>query len=178
MDRRRALIGGGAVALVGAIFAATEGRNLYYRALSETVSDQIDVSTAHDLAARGEILLIDIRRPDEWAATGSPASAHRLDMRRDDFTQALLELTGGARDVPIALICMRGVRSSRLTNRLTEAGFTRVIDVPEGMLGSGAGPGWISRGLPVTRDRAATRPRPEVGSGPLAIPPGAPSPRG
>lgn len=151
MDRRRFLIGAGALALVGGAFAATEGRNLFYAALSEGVDRQIDVTTAHRMATNGEVLLIDIRRPDEWSGTGSPASGNRLDMRRDDFTTALLALTQGATDAPIALICARGVRSSRLTNQLTEAGFTNIIDVPEGMLGSGAGPGWINEGLPLDR---------------------------
>lgn len=151
MNRRRVLIGTGALALVGGAVAATGGRNLFYLALSEGVDQQIDVTTAHDQASSGEILLIDIRRPDEWAATGSPTPGHRLDMRREDFTDALLALTGGATDAPVALICARGVRSSRLTNRLSEAGFTNIIDVPEGMLGSGAGPGWIREGLPVDR---------------------------
>ncbi|MBY4892990.1 rhodanese-like domain-containing protein [Rhodobacteraceae bacterium N5(2021)] len=151
MDRRRVLIGAGALALVGGAFAATEGRNLFYSALSEGVDQQIDVTTAHTMASAGEILLIDIRRPDEWAATGSPVPSHRLDMRREDFAQALLALTGGATDTPVALICARGVRSSRLTNQLVGAGFTNIMDVPEGMFGSGAGPGWIREGLPVDR---------------------------
>lgn len=151
MQRRRFFIGAGALALVGAGFAATEGRNLFYAVLSEDVDQQIDVATAHTRALSGEIILIDIRRPDEWAATGSPASGHRLDLRRDDFTEALLELTRGARDAQVALICARGVRSSRLTNQLINAGFTNIIDVPEGMFGSGAGPGWINEGLPLDR---------------------------
>lgn len=151
MERRRVLIGGGALALVGAGFFATGGRNLYYAAISEDVAEQISVAEAHRQAEAGDILLIDIRRPDEWRATGSPASGHRLDMRREDFTEALLEIAGGALDARVALICARGVRSSRLTNRLTDAGFSGIIDVPEGMLGSAAGPGWIRAGLPVDR---------------------------
>ena len=47
-------------------------------------------------------------------------------------------------------MCARGVRSRRLTARLTEAGFTNIIDVPEGMLGSSAGPGWLKNDLPTT----------------------------
>ena len=35
-------------------------------------------------------------------------------------------------------------------DHLREAGFTNIIDVPEGMLGSGAGPGWLKSGLPLT----------------------------
>ncbi|MDP2809280.1 MAG: hypothetical protein Q8O34_03955 [Rhodocyclaceae bacterium] len=32
---------------------------------------------------------------------------------------------------------------------LQSVGFTQVYNVKEGMAGSGAGPGWIKRGLPV-----------------------------
>lgn len=104
---------------------------------------------AHRRAQSGDILLVDIRRPDEWHRTGIGDGAHPLDMRRDDFTQALEALAEGDRNRPIALICARGVRSARMANRMTEAGFGRIIDVPEGMEGSDAGPGWIRRGLPV-----------------------------
>ena len=67
---------------------------------------------------------------------------------RADFIAALTDAAGADRDAPIALICAGGVRSARLGRRLTEAGFTNIIDVPEGMQGSGAGPGWLRRGLP------------------------------
>lgn len=146
------LIGAGALALVGAGFAATGARNLFWSVLSEDVAEQLDVTMAYELAEAGEIILLDIRRPDEWEATGSPASGHRLDMRREDFTEQILVLTAGALNARVALICARGVRSSRLANQLTAAGFTNIIDVPEGMLGSIAGPGWVRAGLPVTRN--------------------------
>ncbi|MBL9054526.1 MAG: rhodanese-like domain-containing protein [Tabrizicola sp.] len=98
----------------------------------------------------GEITLIDIRRPDEWEETGTAKGALRLDMRRRDFVQALDALVDGDRTRPIAVICARGVRSARMSDLLTENGFSNIINVPEGMLGSSAGPGWIARGLPVT----------------------------
>lgn len=104
---------------------------------------------AHLAAREGRILLVDIRRPDEWARTGIGAGAHPLDMRRRDFTRALGALAGGDMAAPIALICARGGRSRYLAARLTGAGFRNIIDVPEGMLGSGAGPGWLARELPV-----------------------------
>ncbi|MEO1678744.1 MAG: rhodanese-like domain-containing protein [Pseudomonadota bacterium] len=105
---------------------------------------------AYDQATRGDLILVDIRRPDEWGLTGVGAGAVPLDMRRDDFTAELSGLAGGDLGADIAVICARGVRSRHLSRRLSEAGFTRVHDVPEGMLGSGAGPGWLGRGLPVT----------------------------
>jgi rhodanese-related sulfurtransferase len=112
--------------------------------------DGLSVQAAHAAAADGSVTLIDIRRPDEWAATGVGEGAVPLDMRDPQFVQKLIALVPTP-DAPIALICARGVRSRYLAARLTEAGFTNIIDVPEGMLGSGAGPGWLGAGLPVTK---------------------------
>ncbi len=150
--RRGLLIAGVLVALGVGAFAAG-GKNLFYAALTESVAGEaIDPPTAHRLAANGSLHLIDIRRPDEWKQTGSGAGAQRLDMRRKDFIAALERITDGNRAAAVALICARGVRSARMNNLLTEAGFTNIIDVPEGMLGSAAGPGWVKRGLPVVKD--------------------------
>lgn len=109
----------------------------------------LSVAEAHAAAVAGEILLIDIRTPGEWARTGVGEGARPLDMRRPDFVDALRRLAGRANDRPVAVICARGVRSARLAERLAEAGFGEIVDVPEGMLGSRAGPGWIAAGLPV-----------------------------
>ncbi len=111
--------------------------------------DAIDPATAHKLAQTGQLTLIDIRRPDEWARTGSGEGAQRLDMRRKDFITALDGIVGGDRSKPVALICATGVRSNRTSQRLKQAGFSHIIDVPEGMMGSKAGPGWLKRKLPV-----------------------------
>lgn len=106
---------------------------------------------AHALATSGQITLIDVRRPDEWAKTGSAQGAHRLDLRRKDFIPQVLKLAGGDTSAPVAVICARGIRSRRMSRALKKAGFTNIIDVPEGMLGSRAGPGWIARKLPLNR---------------------------
>ncbi|MGQ0564702.1 MAG: rhodanese-like domain-containing protein [Gemmobacter sp.] len=111
--------------------------------------ETLDPPAAHRAALARTITLVDIRRPDEWAQTGIGEGAHPLDMRRQDFDEALARLVGNDRAAPVALICARGVRSARLASRLTRAGHARIIDIPEGMLGSGNGPGWIARGLPV-----------------------------
>jgi rhodanese-related sulfurtransferase len=111
----------------------------------------LSATEAFAKAATGKITLIDIRTPEEWAETGSGTGARRLDMRREDFVNALDRILGGDKSKPVALICARGVRSSRLSRVLRENGYTNIIDVPEGMLGSYAGPGWLERGLPVSR---------------------------
>ena len=103
---------------------------------------------AHEAAVSGAIILVDIRRPDEWSRTGVGEGAVPINMLDRDFIDQVSAQVGGDRSLPVALICARGVRSRKMSNRLKQAGFTNIIDVPEGMLGSGAGPGWIKRGLP------------------------------
>ncbi len=140
---RRAVLGAGAAALA----AAAIGWVAWPRARFD--GNALAVSDAHAAAAEGRIVLVDIRRPEEWARTGIGEGAHPIDMRRPDFLEALGAIAGPDKDAPIALICAQGVRSAHVANAMTEAGYTNVIDVPEGMLGSAAGPGWIGAGLPV-----------------------------
>lgn len=145
--RRRGVL----IAATGAVVGAGVFGARWFNVNAAVTGSALSVRDAHEQAQRGEILLVDIRRPDEWATTGIAEGAVPLDMRRPDFIEALLEATQGATDTPVALICARGVRSRFLSEALTEAGFTRIIDVPEGMMGSGAGPGWLRTALPVVR---------------------------
>lgn len=110
--------------------------------------DTLTTAQAHAALRDGLIMLVDIRRPDEWRATGIAQGAVAIDMRRDDFVDAVRAFRTDP-SLPIALICARGVRSRRTFNALRDAGLTNIIDVPEGMLGSRAGPGWIAAGLPM-----------------------------
>lgn len=140
---RRGLLVGTAAFVAGVVVA---GRWFNFGATID--GGGLSVEDAHALAIAGEIVLVDIRRPDEWARTGIGQGAHPLDMRRADFLPALLQIAGGP-DARVALICARGVRSRHLAARLSEAGLADVRDVPEGMLGSGAGAGWLRKRLPV-----------------------------
>lgn len=112
---------------------------------------ELSVEEAYDFAVEGKIVLVDIRRPDEWALTGVGEGAHSLDMRRKDFLAELEKLVNGDKTTPVAVMCARGVRSKWLSAQLKKSGFKHIVDVPEGMLGSRAGPGWLRTGLPVTK---------------------------
>lgn len=142
---RRGLVVLGLGAAGGAAFSGAR----WFNVTADVSGSDLTVTEAYEAALAQTILLVDIRRPDEWARTGVGAGALALDMRRTDFVSALLKATAGRRDMPVALICARGVRSRHLAARLRAVGFTRIIDVPEGMMGSGAGPGWSAQGLPV-----------------------------
>lgn len=137
---------GGIGAVAGSALLATTWFNVFADA---SIEGALSVQDANEQATEGAIYLVDIRRPDEWERTGVGRSAIPIDMRRDDFEVVLQALFDEAGARPVALICARGVRSRHLTARLADAGFVNIIDVPEGMLGSGAGPGWIASDLPL-----------------------------
>lgn len=103
--------------------------------------------------AAGKITLIDIRTPPEWKETGVAKGAQLINMLHPQgapgFTNALLEKVKGDKNAPIALICRTGNRTTQVQRYLQSQGFTQVYNVREGMAGSGAGPGWLKRGLPV-----------------------------
>lgn len=109
----------------------------------------IDAESAHMRANDGDVLLIDIRTPEEWRETGVPASALAITMHNQHFLTLLEEAIEGDRARPIALICARGNRSRFVAEELAKRGYTNLLDVSEGMVGSASGPGWISRGLPL-----------------------------
>lgn len=108
---------------------------------------------AADAAAAGKLTLVDIRTPPEWKETGIARGARRVNMLHPQgapgFVEQLLGEVKGDRNAPIALICRTGNRTTQVQRYLQSVGFTQVYNVKEGMAGSGAGPGWLKRGLPV-----------------------------
>lgn len=101
----------------------------------------------------GELMLIDVRSPQEWRETGVPRGARRVTIHDPGglkgFVDAIAAAVDGDLKKPIALICARGNRSTIAQRVLREAGFTRVFNVREGFIGGPYGPGWVKRGLPV-----------------------------
>ncbi|MEP2718166.1 rhodanese-like domain-containing protein [Pseudophaeobacter sp.] len=147
ITRRQLMLGLGGIGLAAGL------GGIWWQWRQPVAHDLPRLTPAEGFAAAqaGEITLIDIRTPREWRLTGVPVGAILIDMRRKDFLQALSAAVAGDHTTPVALICARGVRSARMTRALAAAGFSAVIDVPEGMLGSASGPGWIAGNLPVAR---------------------------
>jgi rhodanese-related sulfurtransferase len=128
-------------------------------ALSAAVQAQvqvIDAPSALALPASGGVI-VDIRTPKEIAATGRPAGAVPVPLQGDDltfrnsFVGEVERAAGGDRQRPLALIDANGRRAEFAAKLLASEGFTTLLVVGEGMLGSNLGPGWIKRGLPVEK---------------------------
>ncbi|MGY6555483.1 MAG: rhodanese-like domain-containing protein [Wenzhouxiangella sp.] len=126
---------------------------LFAQTLATTGSHDLTASEARALFETGEIVLIDIRQPEEWRELGVPEGAVRISMAHPEggegFLRDLLAAVEDDMDAPIVLICRTGNRSSQVVPALQRWGFTQVYHVPEGMLGSRYGPGWIRSGLPI-----------------------------
>lgn len=120
---------------------------------SDDGTGDIAVEEAHRRAQSREIVLVDVRRPDEWAATGVGAPAQTVTMHQD--AQAFLaEFAGvagapGESPRPIALICATGRRTLQLKPFLEQAGYRDVLNVVGGMKGTEEARGWLECGLPV-----------------------------
>ncbi|MFZ1415935.1 MAG: rhodanese-like domain-containing protein [Defluviicoccus sp.] len=96
----------------------------------------------------GGITLIDIRRADEWRATGVIAGSHLITAfdaegrLRPTFLAEVAAVS--APDRPVALLCRSGNRSAAAARLLTaQSGFRTVYSVAGGMND------WLREGRPV-----------------------------
>ena len=106
--------------------------------------------------ASGDLVLLDIRTPEEWKETGLADGAWPVSMHTPDFPKQLQEILTRFSPDQIGLICATGGRSSYVTKVLEQNGIHGVLDVSEGMFGNGNADGWIARGLPVIAIEEAT----------------------
>jgi rhodanese-related sulfurtransferase len=107
--------------------------------------EKLTPKAAHALVASGDMILVDIRRPDEWAATGVAKGALRINMLDGDFKSRIETLRAANPGKKIGLLCQAGVRSDRMSQLLENKGLSGLVDV------TGGTAEWIELGLPVTR---------------------------
>jgi rhodanese-related sulfurtransferase len=117
-------------------------------------SGKLSAPEAFAKAKAGEVVLVDIRTPEEWKQTGVAPGAKRVNLNNpkggDGFVAEMLAALGQDKTRPVALICRTGNRTAMAQRFLEANGFSNVSDVSEGMAGNmSAGPGWLRRGLPV-----------------------------
>lgn len=115
-------------------------------------AQEMSAPQALEAVRAGKATLIDIRTPPEWKQTGVAQDAKLVNMLHPQgavgFMNEVLAKVGGNKAAPIVLICRTGNRTGQVQRYLQSQGFTQVYHVPEGMVGSLAGPGWIARKLP------------------------------
>ena len=88
---------------------------------------------------RDDVVLLDVREADEWAAGRAPGAIH---LALSELADATLDVEPGA---AMQVICKAGGRSARATAFLREQGFD-AVNVTGGMLA------WAASGRDVVAD--------------------------
>jgi len=96
---------------------------------------------AHRLVEEGDVEVIDVRTPGEFAE-GHIEGATLIDFYEPDFADRIAELD---RETEYVVYCRSGNRSGQATAMMADEGFTAVDDVDGGIVA------WEAAGLPVTR---------------------------
>ena len=114
-------------------------------------AQKLSAPEARALVEAGEMVLLDIRSPQEWKETGIADVAEPVSLQDRAFIEKLKGVIDGNPGRRIGFICATGGRSSFVVTELEKRGLTGLVDVSEGMEGSAEGPGWVKRGLPIKR---------------------------
>lgn len=104
---------------------------------------------AHAGLKSGNLILVDVRAPQEWQETGVAEGAWPLDMCEEAFGGWMLAALERNPNQQVAIICRSGNRSGRLMQLFSQNGIEGLLDVTEGMLGGARGKGWIPTDLPI-----------------------------
>jgi rhodanese-related sulfurtransferase len=137
--------------LLAALLSLLVMTSAYAQTTTPTYPVNISPPEAAKLSSDKKILLIDIRRPEEWSETGVAEHAHKLDMTDELFLAKLSKITEGNRTRPIALICRTASRTRVVQSALMQMGYANVINVEGGMVGNDEDKGWIKHGLPLAK---------------------------
>ncbi len=134
------------------------GRRQFLAALFLTCSsvaaaegEKLSVTFAYNAVISEQLLLIDIRTPNEWRRTGIPVGAYGIDMDSKEFYPELRALAEQYPNRKIALISTTGGRSAYLARYLARQGVL-VYDVPGGIVGKSTS--WKSKNLPFYKYRS------------------------
>jgi len=100
---------------------------------------QVKTEQMADAAARADVVIVDVRQPEEYAARHLPGA---ILAPHDDIERFLGDLP---RDKDLFVTCEQGVRSLYACEYLEAAGFTRLFNVVPGM---STWRGAVEKGLP------------------------------
>ena len=93
-------------------------------------AEVISPKEAHTLLQTNDILLIDVRTPEEFDS-GHIENAKNFDFKSNAFNEAIQTLE---KEQPIIVYCRSGKRSAKSIKNFREAGFTKLYMLKGGLL--------------------------------------------
>jgi rhodanese-related sulfurtransferase len=113
---------------------------------------QLNPEQLQSLQQSQNALIVDVRTPAEWQASGVIANSHKLQgfdsngkFDADKWSSDLQKLKSSA-EQPVILVCRSGNRSSKIGEILAQRGENNIYHLSNGIQG------WIQSGLPVKAD--------------------------
>ena len=103
------------------------------------VIELVPASEAAESVQGGEVVVLDVRTPEEFAA-GHIEGAINIDFYAADFSAQLAELS---RNVDYVMYCRSGNRSAETARIMDGLDFTSVAEIDGGILS------WVEEGFPV-----------------------------
>lgn len=110
---------------------------------------RMSATKAHSAALNGNLIILDIRSPGEWAKTGVAKDAWPVTMHDPNFGANLQSIIERYPKKPLAFICATGGRSNHVATVLDQNGILGIINISEGMFGNGKASSSIARDLPI-----------------------------
>ena len=121
---------------------------------SKALPEILLAEKALEMSQAGDLIIIDVRTPMEWARSGVAEGALTITPQGPAFMQELNDAVGGDMAKPIALICATGQRTAKIASFLREQGYSAVADISEGMMGNFTAQGWLRKKLPTVEFKA------------------------
>ena len=103
---------------------------------------KIDPQMASIKCQSGEVVLVDVREPDEWEATGSPKGSAQIALQNPLFVEDVLSCVDNKKDTSIILCCKSGMRGEKAGQLLRARGFENIVNIDGGMVR------WLEENLP------------------------------
>ena len=101
----------------------------------------VDVEQVKELAKQPDILILDVRTPEEFGQ-GRITGARMINFLGEDFDVKIAQLD---KDQPIVVYCAKGGRSSQAAKRLDAQGFKTIYNY------SGGFNDWKAKGEPIEK---------------------------
>lgn len=99
-------------------------------AQEQTFHMKMDPAEFHEQIQDGEVQLIDVRTPEEFAE-GHIEGAKNINFHSNDFLSQFSKLD---RNKPLYIYCKSGNRSGKAAKELSGMGFKKIIDLKGGYL--------------------------------------------
>ena len=106
----------------------------------DLASGDVNIETAKELMKDSEIVVLDVRTPEEITDLGHLENAISINFSSPDFEEKLAELD---KNKTYLVYCHSGGRSGRTMNKMMDLGFEKVYNLDGGISE------WIKGGNPV-----------------------------